>query len=1051
MKDERKTKAQLIEELSQLRARVAELEGDDAEHRCAADDHLFREMVEHANDIIYTLSPDGVLTYVSPNWTEILGHETDEVIGTNFVPFVHPDDLDACFVFLKSVFETGERKGPIEYRVKHKDGAYRYHTSNAALIDAPDGSKVYVGIAHDITGRKQAEQGLLTARDELQQRVDDGTREIKDEKAFTDMALNALPGLFYVFDREGRMKKWNRRFEQLTGYSEAEVAERVVTAYFDGEGLERVGGAIEETFEWGESAVEAEIIRKDGDRLPIFFSGMRAEIGGEQYVVGMGIDISERKRTEHALEASEQLFRNLTESIGAMIFIVSIEEDRVLYANPAAVKGTGYSLEELTGDDPPEVIAPESQEVIDEARAAFMRGEELPESMELKFITKSGEERWYESTGSVFMTDDGLVKVTASFDMTERKRAEAALRESERKFRALADGTPAGIAITQDDRFIYANKAVMERSGVTWEEFSKISPHDSLSEAAHEAGHKALMEAMEKGDQQWRFEVHEDDGIWFEVTASMIKLDGQDAVIWTSFDITDRRKTQDALEESERRFRSLAETTSAHISIMQDDKYVYANQAFLDYNGIERDELELFSMEDMMMGVMGPGIEEQAMPAYEEAQRTGAKSFSFEWQDLQDHWYQAHATEMELDGKPAYMLMNVDITEVKQAQERIKQSERQYRTIFDTAGTGMISFGDDSVITLANEEWTKLTGYTIDETVGKLTWMPFFTEASLEKMKEFHRMRSEDPTSAPRAYEAQLVDRSGSVHDGIVNIQVVPGTHQRVASFHDMTDLKRAQQQMYRADKMAALGQIIAGVAHEINNPNNFIYFNLPILRRYVEAMRPLLERSLTDEPDLTILNMPYDDFLEDMYKLLENMEHGSKRITSIVSDLKTYIRSGEDLEMKEGPLRPIIDQVMTLIGKQVRKMVRRFDTEVADPLPMVKVNPGKLEQVIINLVINAGQAADKEDSWIRLYAGPSGDGKFVEIQVEDNGAGIPRESQDQVFEPFYTSKGREEGTGLGLSISHQIVQDHGGELTVKSEVGQGTCFTVRLPAAPGE
>ena len=435
------------------------------------------------------------------------------------------------------------------------------------------------------------------------------------------------------------------------------------------------------------------------------------------------------------------------------------------------------------------------------------------------------------------------------------------------------------------------------------------------------------------------------------------------------------------------------------------------------------------------------------MPAYQEAQASGAKSFSFEWQDLQQRWYQANATEMELDGKPAYMLMNVDITEVKQAQEEVARSAERYRTIFDTAGTGMISFGEDSVITLANEEWRKLTGYSVDETVGKLTWMPFFTEASLEKMKQFHQMRGKDPDSAPRAYEAQLVDREGVVHDGVINIQVVPGTSQRVASFHDMTDLKRAQQQMYRADKMAALGQIIAGVAHEINNPNNFIYFNLPILRRYVEAMKPLLERALKDEPELTILNMPYQAFLEDMYKLLENMEHGSKRITAIVSDLKTYIRSGEDMEMKEGPLRPIIDQVMTLIGKQVRKQVRRFETDVAASLPTVKVNPGKLEQVLINLVINAGQAADKEDSLIRLSAGPSPDGALVEIKVEDNGAGIPQAHLNQIFEPFYTSKGREEGTGLGLSISHQIIQDHGGTLEVQSEEGQGACFTVRLPA----
>ena len=924
MKDADKTKAQLIQELEQLRLRVTGLEGDGAASGCRGDDHLYREMVEHANDIIYTLSPDGKFTYVSPNWTEILGHPTSEVIGKDFGLFVHPDDLERCGAFLVSLFETGQRQGPVEYRVRHKDGEYRCHTSNAALLDAPDGSMVFVGIARDITERKKAEEAMraseamlssvldnsstvifikdldgkyllinkcyedlfhitreeilgktdfdifpaeaarqfqdkdrralergpieeeelvpqddgthayvsvkfplldtegvafatcgiatdITARkhaeqelqrahDELERRVDERTREIKQEKAFIELALNALPGLFYIFDAEGRFKRWNSRFGDVTGYSDEEIARRRATEYFSGEDLGNVVDSITETLEKGEGAVEASINTKAGELLPFYFSGKAAKIENEMYVVGMGLDIS------------------------------------------------------------------------------------------------------------------------------------------------------------------------------------------------------------------------------------------------------DRKKAQEALEGSERRFRGLAESTTAHICIMQDDHYIYANQAFLDYYDLEVEDLPVILPEDLMMGIMGPDLVAQAKPAWEAAMASGASNFSFEYQDLERSWFKTHVTMMELDGKPAFMTTNYDITEIKRAHEEIAESARRYRTIFDTAGTGMISFGDDSVITLANEEWSKLTGYSVEETVGKLTWVPFFTEKSLAKMKEYHKLRSEDPTKAPSAYEAQLKDRAGMVHDGIVNIQIVPGTRQRVASFLDMTELKRAQRQMYRADKMAALGQIIAGVAHEINNPNNFIFFNLPILRRYVEAMCPLLERGMEQEPDRTILNMPYDQFLEDMYKLLENMEHGSRRITSIVSDLKTYIRSGEDREMKTRPLKPVIDQVMALVGKQVRKMVRLFDTDVADPLPPVKINPGKLEQVLINLVINAGQAADKDDSKILLSAQPDEEGRFVEIHVEDNGVGIPEEVLDQIFEPFFTSKGREEGTGLGLSISHQIIQDHGGELTVKSEVGKGTRFTVRLP-----
>ena len=227
--------------------------------------------------------------------------------------------------------------------------------------------------------------------------------------------------------------------------------------------------------------------------------------------------------------------------------------------------------------------------------------------------------------------------------------------------------------------------------------------------------------------------------------------------------------------------------------------------------------------------------------------------------------------------------------------------------------------------------------------------------------------------------------------------------------------------------------------------PNNFIYFNLPILKRYIEAIRPMLEHHLEDDPDLKILNMPYNVFLADIFRLLENMEHGSKRITGIVSELKNYVRSDEEEQIKVEPLGPVIERVMALVGKQVRKMVKRFDVTVADNLPPIPMNPGKIEQVLINLVINAGQAADKEDSFVTLIARPAADG--VDILVEDNGAGIPEEIRDQIFEPFFTSKGRETGTGLGLAICHRIVEEeHGGTIEVESTPGRGTVFTVHLP-----
>ncbi|MCP4605745.1 MAG: transporter substrate-binding domain-containing protein [Proteobacteria bacterium] len=389
-----------------------------------------------------------------------------------------------------------------------------------------------------------------------------------------------------------------------------------------------------------------------------------------------------------------------------------------------------------------------------------------------------------------------------------------------------------------------------------------------------------------------------------------------------------------------------------------------------------------------------------------------------------------------------------EIIERKSAKAALLQSEEKYKTIFQTTGTSTVIYDEDAVITLANREFSNLTGYDQQEIEGKMTWMDFFTEQSLPKMRDYHKRRVKDLQSVPRSYETQIKSRNGRVHDGIITIELLPGTTQRVGSFLDLTELKQAEQQMYRSDKMAALGQIIAGIAHEINNPNNFIYFNVPIMKRYIEVMQPMIESHLEKDPELRILNMPYQVFIDDVHKLLDNMKHGSERITKIVAELKDYVHKGEaDENKKPAAIRMVVDQVMVLVGKQVSKTVKHIDLKIEDNLPLVSMNTGKIEQMLINLIINAGHAADKKNSKIHILAKPKpGDKSKIQIEVADNGSGIPVEAIDKIFDPFFTTKGREAGTGLGLAISQKIIQDHGGSILVKSVEGDGTQFFIELP-----
>ncbi|MCP4599844.1 MAG: PAS domain S-box protein [Proteobacteria bacterium] len=374
------------------------------------------------------------------------------------------------------------------------------------------------------------------------------------------------------------------------------------------------------------------------------------------------------------------------------------------------------------------------------------------------------------------------------------------------------------------------------------------------------------------------------------------------------------------------------------------------------------------------------------------------------------------------------------------AEAALGKSEERFRTLAN-ATTAHIAIVQNSQLVYANATFIKSSGMTWEQ----LKQAPLTDIFSPETLETAGRARVDAENQNRKQFRYETQDRAERRFEVCTRLVEIDGEDALISTSFDITERKIAEHQMFRAQKMASLGQIIAGVAHEINNPNNFIFFNLPILQKYIDSIKPILDERAEQDKDLRLLNMSYDMFIEDIYKLLENMRHGSKRITDIVSDLKNYVRSSETEDKKPEPLDGVFKQVMTLVGKQVRKGVKTFDVELADSLPCVKMNTGKIEQVLINLVINAGQAADKEESWVKLTAHPV-DRDWVEILVEDNGSGISEENLENIFEPYFTTKADESGTGLGLAISCQIIEDHGGTIDVTSELGKGTKFAIRLP-----
>lgn len=264
-------------------------------------------------------------------------------------------------------------------------------------------------------------------------------------------------------------------------------------------------------------------------------------------------------------------------------------------------------------------------------------------------------------------------------------------------------------------------------------------------------------------------------------------------------------------------------------------------------------------------------------------------------------------------------------------------------------------------------------------------------------------------------------------------------------------DLKIAQVKLIHSEKMSSLGQLVAGVAHELNNPINFIYGNLEHLKSYINDMKNIItkyeacEDSLKEQEKQEIDELKegidYQYLLGDLNDLLESCKEGAERTRQIVLDLRNFSRLDE-ANLKEVNLHEGLDSTLNILQNKYKgriEVIRNYDYDI----PSITCFAGQLNQVFMNLLANAAQAI-KGKGEVKIST--SQDDDHVIISISDSGCGIPPENLSKIFDPFFTTKDVGEGTGLGLSVSYGIIEKHNGTISVESKVEEGTTFKIRLP-----
>ncbi|MGA3328607.1 MAG: PAS domain S-box protein, partial [Terriglobia bacterium] len=836
---------------------------------------------------------------------------------------------------------------------------------------------------------------------------------------------------------EGVITSWNKGAEKLYGYSAAEVLGQPISilALPDrskelGQILASIGhGAPIEQF-------ESVRVRKDGSLVDVSLSmfpltDSRGKVTG---VASIARDITERKRAEVSVRESEERFRATFENAGIGIALVDME-GRALKSNLALRHILGYSEEEFSRMVFTEYTHPDDRELDWGLFSELAAGKWEKYEIEKRFLKKGGGVVWGLLTVSLVKGRGGrpVCAVGMVQDITERKLAEETLRKSEERFRQIAE--------TIDEVYWISDPLITKISYISpgYERVWGRTPASlfenprSILESIHPEDLKGVLrqvEIMMSGKAlDYEFRIMRPDGAirWIWSRGFPVHNEKGEVIHYVGVgqDITERKRAEARLQEYEKAMEGLDEMI---IVVDREYRYVIANRAFLNYRGVTREQL-VGQLVSVLLGKdLFEGTAKKRMD-----QCFQGKVVKYE---MRNNFPGIGDRDLLVSYFPIEGPAGIDrIAGVLQDITERKRAEAEHlrlMTAIEQAAEAVVVTDAEGGIQYVNPAFSAMTGYSREEALGKNTRI---LKSGKQDAAFYASLWA--TILAGQVWRGEMINRrkDGSLYTEKMSITPVRNeqgemTH-IIAMMEDITAGRLMEDQFRQAQKMEAVGRLAAGVAHDFNNL-------LTIIIGYSDVM---LERFISGDP---------------MRAYTTQIKDAGERAVGLTRQLLAFSRQ-----------QVLAPQVLDLnaVVFNVEKMLRRLIGEdvklrtILDPaLGRVKADPGLIEQVIMNLAVNARDAMpsggsitietsnmELDEAYARTHATVK-PGPYVMLAVGDTGVGMTPETKTHIFEPFFTTKEKGKGTGLGLATVYGIVKQSGGSVWVYSEVGQGTIFKVYLP-----
>jgi two-component system, cell cycle sensor histidine kinase and response regulator CckA len=754
-------------------------------------------------------------------------------------------------------------------------------------------------------------------------------------------------------------------------------------------------------------------------------------------------EAAKRKGVGDTVRESEARLRLITDNMLDTISQID-DQGRIQYLSPSVKRIFGHEPEEMLGRHAMELVHPED---VEEVRAAVRRAiKERLASLRLvyRYRLVGGDYYWVESETRFLYDEQNRFtgSVFASRDITDRKRMEESLRESEERYRTVLDSLGDMIHVVDRDLRIRLMNTALEhmirRLGLNAEAVGQtvFEVFPFLPEAVRDE-YRWVIEA---GKALLTEETLTIDGREIMTETRKIPVVERGEVTWIITvirDVTERARADRALRESETRFREFADSLpQTAFEMNETGRLTFVNRNALDAYGYTREDMEngLHALQ-----MIAPEDRERASQNIRQVaggEIIGGNEYTAIRKDGTRFPVVIHSTPAVRDGNPAGLRgFMIDITSRKLAEEALRRSEERYRALVENAPLGILSMDREGRILDINPMLLRILGWPSAEAARSTNPLAFAPLVEAGISEDFRRCLD---TGEPGVHDRPYTNMSGRRAHMRYHVRPIGGPEGEVegvqAMVEDISEAKKLEAQYRHAQKMEAVGTLAGGVAHDFNNL-------LQVVHGYTELL--LQGSSQTDGT----------------HESLKRIKEAADRGRELSRQLLTFSRKAE------GERRPVdlnfqVRDVRKLLERTIPKMIE-IELSLAEDLKIVHADPFQIEQMLMNLAVNAKDAmpdggkivvrtrnANAPEGFVPS-GGSASPTPCVLIEFMDTGCGMDQGILDRVFEPFFTTKEVGKGTGLGLAMVYGIVKNHDGFITCESRPGAGTSFRIYLPTVP--